>query len=218
MAAKKKYYGVRVGKKTGVFKSWEECRASVEGYPGAEYKGFATLKEAEQYLEPSEDNRKQDRSSQLLAYVDGSYHDGLKCYAFGCVFILPDGRIYTEFGNGSNPQSLQHRNVTGEMLGAMFAVKTAMLNGYQEIEICYDYEGIEKWVTGAWRSKTECTQKYAASMREWGKSIHISFTKVLAHSNIRFNELADKKAKQGLTEGQGIPKIRRLEEMEQWNG
>lgn len=222
MAAKKKYYGVRVGKTPGIFETWEACRASVEGYPGAEYKGFATAGEAEEYLgilKPGEKTgEKPGGSTQLLAYVDGSYHDGLKCYAFGCVFILPDGRIYTEFGNGNNPQSLQHRNVTGEMLGAMYAVKTAMLNGYEEIEICYDYEGIEKWVTGAWRSKTECTRKYAEAMREWGRKICIRFRKVPAHSNIQFNELADQKAKQGLTEGKGIPGIRLLEEMEQWRG
>lgn len=42
----------------------------------------------------------------LLAYVDGSYQDALKKYGFGCIFILPDGRIYTEYGNGDNPDSL----------------------------------------------------------------------------------------------------------------
>ena len=43
----------------------------------------------------------------LLAYVDGSYQDALKKYGFGCIFILPDGRIYTEYGNGDNPDSLK---------------------------------------------------------------------------------------------------------------
>ena len=147
----------------------------------------------------------------LLAYVDGSYDNSLKKYAFGCVFILPDGKIYTEYGNGDNAQSLQHRNVTGEMLGAMYAVKTAMRSGFSAVELCYDYEGIEKWVTGAWRSKTELTQKYAAAMREWKKSIGISFRKVAAHTNVYYNELADRMAKTGLREGDGIPKVQSLE-------
>ena len=43
----------------------------------------------------------------LLAYVDGSYQDALKKYGFGCIFILPDGRIYTEYGNGDNPDCLR---------------------------------------------------------------------------------------------------------------
>ena len=45
--AKQKVYAVRKGKKTGVFTSWEECSASVSGFPGAEYKGFLTKEEAE---------------------------------------------------------------------------------------------------------------------------------------------------------------------------
>jgi len=240
--AAKKFYAVRKGKRVGIFSTWDECKASVDGYPGTEYKGFATLEEARAYLRDggvtvAEDSQLQgeERGSEgekqvvarksaecprtgcLLAYVDGSYDDSIKKYAFGCVFITETGDIYTEFGNGDNPRSLQHRNVTGEMLGAMYAVKTAMLNGYKEIEIRYDYEGIEKWVTGEWRSKTELTQKYAASMRDWSKSIGIHFTKVPAHSNVTYNELADRLAKQGLTEGDGVPKLRRLEEMNRGN-
>ena len=263
--ATKKYYAVKKGKKTGIFKSWEECRASVDGCPGAEYKGFGQLAEAEAYLgaalsgespqrggegsvsvdgfrgagkeavpgsrargpaEGSVSGRGARRGAEameqapletpeagtLLAYVDGSYDDTLKRYSFGCVFLLPDGRICTEYGNGDNAQSLRHRNVTGEMLGAMYAVKTAMLSGFSIVEIHYDYEGIEKWVTGAWRSKTELTRKYAMSMREWGKSITIRFTKVVAHTNVYYNEMADKMAKTGLREGNGIPKLRSLQE------
>ena len=48
--AAKKVYAVKRGKITGVFTNWEECKASVEGYPQAEYKGFASLSEAEAYL------------------------------------------------------------------------------------------------------------------------------------------------------------------------
>lgn len=218
--AAKKYYGVKKGKVTGVFNSWEECKQSVDGFPGAEYKGFATYSEVCAYLSISEDCADEDegnvRSSAdtLLTYVDGSFNEALKKYSFGCVFILPDGRIFTEYGNGDNPQSLQHRNVTGEMLGAMYAVKTAMLNHFTTVEICYDYEGIEKWVTGEWRSKTELTQKYAAAMQEWGRCIQIKFTKVAAHTNIKYNELADKLAKKGAAEGNGVPKVKLIEEME----
>lgn len=217
--AAKKFYAVKKGKTVGIFSNWDDCKASVDGFPGASYKGFTTLEEAKAFMDdenasvigggelPTRDTK------ELLAYVDGSYEDSIKKYAFGCVFILPNGEIYTEYGNGDNPQSLQHRNVTGEMLGAMYAVRFAMANGFNAIEIRYDYEGIEKWVTGAWRSKTELTQKYAAAMREWSSSIQIKFTKVAAHTNERFNDLADQMAKTGLTEGNGVPKVRLLKEM-----
>ena len=221
--AGKRVYAVKRGKNTGIFYQWEECRNAVDGYPGAEYKGFPTVQEARSYLGITEEGETDVSSVEttgesLLAYVDGSYDDNLKRYAFGCVFILADGHIYTQYGNGDNEQSLQHRNVTGEMLGAMYAVKTAMLNGFQKVELCYDYQGIEKWVTGEWRSKTELTQKYAGAMREWGTKIQISFTKVAAHTNVKYNELADRMAKQGLREGNGIPKVCRLEEMNEYDG
>lgn len=226
--AAKKFYAVKQGKVSGIFTTWEACKQSVDGFPKAEYKGFATLEEAQSYLGISEGGvvggAKQTAddveliSGRLLVYVDGSYNDAIKKYAFGCVFLLPEGEIRLAYGNGDNEQSLQHRNVTGEMLGAMYAVKTAMLNGYTEVEICYDYEGIEKWVTRAWKSKTELTQKYAQSMQTWGQSIRIIFRKVAAHSNITYNELADETAKRGLTEGNGVPKIRKLEELERYGG
>ena len=222
--AGKKVYAVKKGKNTGIFYQWEECRKAVDGYPGAEYKGFPTVQEAKSYLGVADEGENnippagETAGESLLAYVDGSYDDTLKKYAFGCVFILADGRIFTQFGNGDKEQSLQHRNVTGEMLGAMYAVKTAMLNGFQKVELCYDYQGIEKWVTGEWRSKTELTQKYAKAMREWGTKIQISFTKVAAHTNVKYNELADQMAKQGLREGNGVPKVCRLEEMREYDG
>jgi len=45
--AKKKYYVVWKGRKTGIFTSWAECEAQVKGFVAAEYKSFGTLKEAE---------------------------------------------------------------------------------------------------------------------------------------------------------------------------
>ncbi len=157
-------------------------------------------------------------SGFLTAYVDGSYNDEIKRYAFGCVFIPSDEEIFLAFGNGDNPETVSMRNVTGEMLGAMYAVRTAMKNGYTGIDLYFDYEGIEKWVTGAWKSKKEHTQKYAQAMREWGQSIQIRFHKVAAHTNVKYNELADRTAKRGLEEGSGIPKIKMLNELERWNG
>ncbi len=48
--AKNKFYAVRAGRKTGLFYSWEECENQVSGYPGCEFKGFATEDEAKTWL------------------------------------------------------------------------------------------------------------------------------------------------------------------------
>ena len=46
----KKYYAVKVGMTTGIFETWEECKASVEGYPGALYKSFKNISDAYTYM------------------------------------------------------------------------------------------------------------------------------------------------------------------------
>lgn len=48
--AKNKYYAVRSGREPGVYLTWDECKAQVDGYPKAEYKSFTALRDAEVYL------------------------------------------------------------------------------------------------------------------------------------------------------------------------
>jgi ribonuclease HI len=50
MVAKAKYYVVWKGRKTGVFSSWDECSAQVQGFTGAQYKSFTSRAAAEQAL------------------------------------------------------------------------------------------------------------------------------------------------------------------------
>lgn len=146
---------------------------------------------------------------QLIAYVDGSYDEEIGRYAFGCIIITPNGEIIRESGNGDKPDSLALRNVAGEMLGAMYAVKWCIKNRYKAIDIRYDYSGIEMWAIGAWKAKNVLTQKYAAFMKESAENVKISFKKIEAHTGDRFNEEADKLAKSALVNGKGIPKIKR---------
>lgn len=122
----------------------------------------------------------------IVAYVDGSFDEKIGKYSFGCVIITPRGEVIRESGNGDNPESIALRNVTGEMLGAMFAVKWCDKNGYSAIEICYDYIGIEKWVTGEWKAKNSLTQKYVEFMRENGGKLNISFKKIAAHTGNKY--------------------------------
>lgn len=49
MPAKKQYYIVKKGRKTGVFYSWADCQPQVQGFGGAIYKGFVTREEAEKW-------------------------------------------------------------------------------------------------------------------------------------------------------------------------
>lgn len=55
-----KYYVIAVGKKTGIFTSWDECLKYVNGYSGSVYKSFAVKSDAENWLK----ERTKDDSSQ----------------------------------------------------------------------------------------------------------------------------------------------------------
>ena len=46
----KKVYAVRIGRKTGIFSTWEECEAQVKGFAGAKFKGFPEMSEALAWL------------------------------------------------------------------------------------------------------------------------------------------------------------------------
>ena len=136
--------------------------------------------------------------NMVIAYVDGSFEKSIGRYAFGCVILTPDGQEIRKSGSGSDSAGAAIRNVAGEMLGSMTAVNWAIENKYPAVEIRYDYEGVEKWVTGVWRAKTPLTSKYAAHMQEAGKKVKISFCKIAAHTGNHYNEEADQLAKSAL--------------------
>jgi len=46
MAKKAKFYVIWKGKHPGIFESWADCKAQIEGFKGAEYKSFSTFAEA----------------------------------------------------------------------------------------------------------------------------------------------------------------------------
>jgi ribonuclease HI len=48
--AKSKFYVVWKGRQTGVFETWDECKAHIDGFAGAIYKSFKTREEAEGYF------------------------------------------------------------------------------------------------------------------------------------------------------------------------
>ena len=57
-ATKSKFYAIRRGFKTGIFTMpWDETRKLVEGFKGAVFKGFKSLKEAEDYMKSMGNDR-----------------------------------------------------------------------------------------------------------------------------------------------------------------
>lgn len=201
MAEKKHFYAVKNGRQTGIFKSWDECKRQVTGFKGAVYKGFVTEQEALDYMAGGKkDTRLATVSDEkrLTAYVDGSFSKAKKRYSFGCVFIGPDGSIEKMNGSYNDTDGVEIRNVAGEMQGALHAAHYAIDNGFEAVDIYYDYAGVEMWATGQWKTNKALTKKYAEEMQRLNKSICITFHKVAAHTGVEYNEMADQLAKAAL--------------------
>lgn len=209
----KKYYAVKNGKDglSGVYLTWEDCKAQVEGVSGARYKGFSTLEEAEAFLreETSLKHKKKPaaekeenalppyREGVATAYVDGSYLAATKEFSCGAVLFYEQQR--EDFSRKYNRADLaEMHNVAGEIMGAVTVIRRCLELGLPALEIFHDYEGVAKWATGEWKANKPGTQAYAAFCQKARQRIRLSFVKVKGHSGDRWNEEADKLAKAAL--------------------
>lgn len=189
-----KFYAVRKGRKPGVYLSWDECKEQVDKFKGAIYKSFSTMTEAKNFIE----EKKNSFEGGLIAYVDGSYNTKTKEYGFGCVMIENQQVVKELYGKGNDKDYATMRNVAGEILGSLCAMKFALEHGHQKICIYYDYEGIEKWADGLWKANKKGTQEYQKKVSEYRQNLEIAFIKVLAHSGDFYNERADILAKKAV--------------------
>lgn len=190
-----KYYAVKKGLKTGIFRTWEECKASVNGYSGAVYKSFKTEEEAERFLHDEEQDSGIPDFVEI--YVDGSYNSVTGDFSYGMVVL--DGEQTKTYSQSFHDEELSSmRNVAGEIKGAQAAMQYALDHGIPKIAIYHDYEGIAKWCLGLWKTNKEGTKAYKAFYEEARKKIEIRFVKVAGHSGDTYNEMADRLAKEAL--------------------
>lgn len=190
-----KYYAVKRGLRTGIFRTWEECKASVNGYSGAVYKSFKTEEEAERFLHDEEQDSGIPGFVEI--YVDGSYNSVTGEFSYGMVVLL-DGQVLSFCEKYEDEELSSMRNVAGEIKGAQAAMQYALDHGIPKIAIYHDYEGIAKWCLGLWKTNKEGTKAYKAFYEEARKKIEIRFVKVAGHSGDTYNEMADRLAKEAL--------------------
>lgn len=204
---KQKFYAVKVGKNPGIYKNWDDCKEQVTGFSGAIYKSFESFDDAKAYLNLSEElkeNKEKDnidieniKEDEILAYVDGSYKKDTFEYGYGVVLLLSD-EVIELYGKGENPEVAKSRNVTGELFGSVRAISEAINRKKNKITIFYDYQGISSWANGEWKCNIPLTVGYKQKISEFRKEIEINFVKVKAHSNDKYNDLADHLAKKSL--------------------
>lgn len=213
--AAKKVYAVKEGRIPGLYATWDDCKVQTDGYPGAKFKSFTSVDEANAYLhEPIADanvggNTNADISAKTAsdtalqgpyAFVDGSFNGDTNTYGYGGFLCVNEKRIPL-MGHGIEPAMASMRNVAGEICGAMAAVREAEKLHLRELTILYDYTGIENWATNQWKTNNECTKAYHDFMQSDVRSVHIKYEHVKGHSGVEGNEVADVMAKHSV----GIP-------------
>src|SRR5262249_32645123 len=88
--------------------------------------------------------------------VDGSYIDGATGYG---VVILKDGAVIAErCGPVAALEVNGTRQVAGELRAVEEGLRWCRQHQVSEVEIFYDYYGVEKWATGAWKANQPITQ------------------------------------------------------------
>ena len=114
--AAKKVYAVKKGNKEGLFYTWEECQAAIEGFSSPNYKSFLTKEEAEAYLEDRDIVLENEiiprlKENKVVAFVDGSFNEEKSIYGYGVyipqsmykeagtkveIITEKDGRVYAD--------------------------------------------------------------------------------------------------------------------------
>jgi len=133
------------------------------------------------------------QQSGWQAYVDGAFMNGNVGY--GAV-VTYAGQEKARF-SGRVFDDTRSRQVAGELHAVLRILKWCEDNEINEIEIVYDYEGIEKWAKGRWKATLPLTQNYVRAVTASPVTVH--WRKVKSHSGDHWNDVADKLAKNGAT-------------------
>lgn len=219
-----KFYAVKAGRTTGIYNSWDDCKAQVDGFAGAIYKSFKTAGEAAEYMgwgkvenvsgtseidgltkrgnegiKASKENEPVCGTEMAdgVAYVDGSFNVATGEFSYGVVMFHKGDELH--FNKKFDDTELATmRNVAGEIKGAEAAMQYAFDHGMKELVIYHDYEGISRWPLREWKANKEGTIAYQAFYDKISKNVNIKFVKVKGHSGDKYNDEADRLAKEAL--------------------
>jgi ribonuclease HI len=217
--AKKKFYVVWVGKKTGVFTDWSVVQPLVAGYPGAKHKSYPSMEDAKKAFDsgapaarlasskPGTKKKPQefvlDKAYDIHIFSDGACDpnpgeagSGVAVYEQGLLSELWYG-CYEPLGT----------NNTAELNALYMALQIAekMLSPGRRIQILsdssYSVNAMTKWSIGweknGWTRKGNqelANKELIASMYSLYKRLagNVVLAHVKGHSGVEGNELADR--------------------------
>lgn len=219
--SKIKYYVVRVGRVPGIYTDVDEYRKQVDGFSLSVSKKFKNYDEAcawyKKKKKPSATINVNERTEEKIksqiedalkndsavAYVDGSFDELNKKYAFGAV-IRYRNKEYMISGVRNDPSKVQFCNMAGEMESVMEAIKWAKKRGVHKIIIVHDCKMISTIAKSEGKARGAVAIEYKNFYDKESKVMEIEFSEVRGHSGNKMNDLADALARQAL--GKSIKK------------
>ncbi len=123
----KRFYAVRAGRAPGIYHTWDDCKKQVDGFPGAQYKGFATEGEARSFIDGAVEPSKAPAQSAQKSESRCSQKTRLPleqlsldtASAGGSVIIYTDGScLKNPGGPGGYAAVIQHSGTVTELVGS----------------------------------------------------------------------------------------------------
>lgn len=194
-----KYYALKNTKK--IYNNWTDCQQAIKDVYKPQFKSFTTYQEALDFVNDVEstniDFNDYLSRGYYCAYIDGSYNEDTKCYGSGIVLFKSKEEMleYSFLGNDEN--YIESRNVSGEVFALTHLLEILKLNNQTRAVIYYDYIGLENWYNNKWQTKSNIAL-YLLSVKRNYTNLELIFKKVLAHSNDKYNDMADKLAKKAV--------------------
>jgi len=130
-------------------------------------------------------------------YVDGSFMD--EKVGYGAVIVKKDEPVKELFGQVTVDYAIQSRQVGGEIFAVQESLKWCKEQGIKDITIYYDFQNLEKWATGEYKTNNILSKRYKSFIDSCG--MNIKWIKVKSHTGVKWNERADELAKLGINKG-----------------
>jgi len=143
-------------------------------------------------------------------YVDGSYNTGLEKVSWAFCIVHDQTIVFEDYGLVEQEYARLHQ-VAGELFALLKSLeyiiqnknesKIVMQNNIivKNINIYYDYQGLESWINGEWKAKdkdvsiiVEKIKLKIGELKTFDEKITINFNKVRSHTGNFFNEHVDK--------------------------
>lgn len=217
----KKFYVVWRGVKTGVFHDWPTALALVDGFPGAQYKSFPTLGEAEAAFRNGAPPRhaappggrprvaRTDHADAVAAvdtviFCDGACEPNPGKAGSGMA-VYRDGALASLWYGAYNPAGTNNTAELNALLHALLFAKDE-LDGDRSVQVrsdsSYGLNAVTKWAKGwekrGWRKadgeikNLELIQELFGLYQQIEDDVELAH--VSAHVGIEGNELADRMA------------------------